>query len=239
MRTRGCSEEGGSLDPAELTELEDRIGHRFRDSALLLRALTHPSRAHEEGDLESSNERLEFLGDAVLDLLVSQLLMAEQPRADEGVLSQARAAAVNTDALATLARELGLQHFVRLGRGEQRSGGAAKASILANVFEAVLGALYLDGGLEAAGRLVERELGSRLDTSGESLRDAKTRLQEELQRRGQPAPSYATVGESGPDHGKRFEVEVSVAGTVLGRGAGPSKRRAEQEAARAALGSLT
>lgn len=184
------------------------------------------------------NERLEFLGDAVLDLIVSERLMAEYPEADEGRLSRARAAIVNTKALADRARALGLDGALRLGRGELLSGGSEKASILANVFEAVLGALYLDGGLLAAGGLVEREFGAQITLSDAGLGDAKTLLQELLQRLGRRPPRYETVDERGPDHQKEFEVSVWVDDEVLGRATGPSKRSAEQGAARLALQSL-
>ncbi len=229
--------EDGSLPP-ELDSLETRIGHRFADRRLLEQALTHQSRAHEQGDLRLGNERLEFLGDAVLDLLISELLMEEHPDADEGVLSKARAASVNQRALAARARALDLGQFVRLGRGEQRSGGADKESILANVFEALLGALYLDGGLAAARSLVEREFQPRLGALKEALGDAKTRLQERAQALGRSIPEYCTVAERGPDHAKEFEVEVRIGDEWLARGGGRSKQAAEQAAARLALAGL-
>jgi len=230
---------GGERGDAELDEVEALIGHRFGDRALLERALTHASRAHEDGDPGRGNERLEFLGDAVLDLAVSELLFEAHPEADEGLLSRARARAVNQKALAGYTRALGLQRAIRLARGEQRSGGRNKASIQANAFEAVLGALYLDGGLEAVRRLVSRELGASLSADLEDLlADPKTRLQEFLQARGEPPPSYQTVSERGPDHSKQFEVRVSAGERALGSGVGPSKRAAEQDAARAALRAL-
>ena len=189
--------------------------------------------ANEEGGSGLANERLEFLGDAVLDLVVSELLMEANPDVDEGVLSRARAAAVNATALAQRARDLGLGGFVRLGRGERRAGGADKPSILADTFEALLGALYLDAGLAAVRTLVERELA--LGSASDDLRDAKTRLSEQVQQGGGEVPRYRTVAERGPDHAKEFEVEVSVADEVLGRGSGSSKRSAEQCAAQRAL----
>jgi ribonuclease-3 len=171
----------------------------------------------------------------VLDLLVSDLLMEHWPQADEGVLSQARARAVNAEALAARSRALGLERALRLGHGALKSGGREKPSIQANVFEAVLGAIYLDAGLEAARELVCREF----DLGGEeALRDPKTRLQELLQRRGDALPRYTLVSESGPPHDRRFEVEVDVEGRALGRGGGRSKRAAEREAALRALEEL-
>jgi ribonuclease-3 len=229
---------GGSLARSEPAELEQRLGYRFAQPRLLEQALTHQSRAHEEGDLELGNERLEFLGDAVLDLLVSELLMQRYPDADEGELSRARAAAVNTAALAERARSLGLGAAARLGRGEQRSGGEDKVSILANLFEAVLGAVYLDGDLTAARGFIEREVAPLLSRDDAALGDAKTRLQEIAQKLGRGIPRYATLAERGPDHEKEFEVEVRVGDAVLGRGVGPSKRSAEQSAAHRALESL-
>jgi ribonuclease-3 len=168
-------------------------------------------------------------------MIVADELMRGDPDADEGVLSKARAAAVNKQALARRARSLELGRHLRLGRGEQRSGGADKDSILANVFEALIGAIYLDGGLEPARGFVLRELGPGLSDSDAALGDAKTRLQEHAQGLGLAPPSYRIVEESGPDHAKRFCVEVCLAEDVLGRGRGTSKQAAEQDAARVAL----
>ncbi len=171
----------------------------------------------------------------MLDLIVADQLMRGHPDADEGVLSKARAAAVNKQALALRARSLELGRHLRLGRGEQRSGGADKDSILANVFEALVGAIYLDGGLEPARGFVLRELGPGLTDPDAALGDAKTRLQEQVQSLGLAPPRYRIVEESGPDHAKRFCVEVCVDGDVLARGGGTSKQAAEQDAARGAL----
>jgi len=215
-------------------ELEKRLGYRFRKPGGLRQALTHGSRANEAGNPALANERLEFLGDAVLDLVISELLMERHPEASEGMLSRARAAAVNTAALAERARELGLDRAMRLGRGEARSAGHRKPSILANVFEAVLAAIYLDGGLAPVRELVEREFGEVLASPGPQL-DAKTRLQEWLQARGEPVPGYQTTAAEGPDHAKEFHVEVRVGDRVLGQGRGRSKREAEQQAATHAL----
>ena len=230
---------GGSLpapDDEPLDEVAKRLGYRFANAGLLERALTHSSRAVEDGDASASNERFEFLGDAVLDLLVSELLMEADPGADEGVLSQARASSVNSEALAERSRALGLDRAMRLGRGELQSGGRDKPSIQANALEAVLGAMYLDTGLDAVRSLVRREF--TLTGPQEAQRDPKTRLQELLQQRGGALPSYTLLEESGPPHDRRFAVEVGVDGAPLGRGEGRTKRAAERQAALRALEEL-
>jgi ribonuclease-3 len=190
------------------------------------------------GDPLESNERLEFLGDAVLSLFVSELLMELHPGVDEGALSLARASAVNTRALAERARALGLDAYVKLGRGEQRSGGSAKDSILENTFEAVLGAVYLDGGAAAARELIEREVGPTLANVQLGTRDPKTELQQQLHRVGRGVPEYETLATHGPPHAPEFEVEVRSDGWVLGLGRGRSKRAAQQAAAQVALDAL-
>ena len=200
--------------------------------------MTHGSRAHERGAEEGSNERLEFLGDAVLDLIVSERLMELNPGADEGALSRARAELVNTAALAGRARALGLGSWLRLGKSEEKSGGRDKESILADLFEAVLGAVYLDGGLGPVRSLVAREFGpdvAHVASSERPLRDAKSRLQELLHTLGEPGPVYAITAECGPPHAREFDVEVSVGGRVLGSARARSKRSAEQGAAQGAL----
>ena len=174
----------------------------------------------------------------MLGLVTAEQLMAEHPRANEGDLSQARADAVNQRALAAHARSLGLQDLIRLGRGERRQGGRTKDSILANAFEAVLGALYLDAGLEVARAFLLRELGPELAEPGRRVRDAKTALQQLLQAGGREPPVYETVETTGPAHALEFQVEVRAGDSVLGRGSGASKRAAEQAAARAGLAEL-
>jgi ribonuclease-3 len=218
--------------------VQARLGHRFADPALLVEALTHRSRAVEEGSSLPGNERLEFLGDAVLGLVVAQELLARDPRADEGALSLVRAQAVRKAALAAAARALGVGAWLRLGHGEAASGGRDKDSLLADAFEALLGALYLDGGLEPARAVILRELGALLagGAPAHGGKDAKTRLQELLQGRGDPAPGYRVLAERGAPHAREFEVEVSSGGRVLGTGSGRSKREAEQAAAERALG---
>ncbi|MFI5316096.1 MAG: ribonuclease III [Myxococcota bacterium] len=223
---------------ADLEAFGARLGHRFARPELLEQALTHSSRAHEVGDRDAGNERLEFLGDAVLGLVVAERLMRAHPHADEGELTQARAEAVNEQALAERARALGLDALVRLSRGERRQGGRAKDSILANAFEALLGALYLDGGLEVARAFLARELGPALVARDKRERDPKTALQELLQAAGREPPRYATVAQTGPPHARQFSVEVRAGDALLGVGSGSSKRLAEQAAAREALAAL-
>lgn len=216
-----------------MTPLEDALGYVFRDRQLLETALTHPSQAHEL-DGSRGNERLEYLGDAVLDLLIAHLLYEAHPDWHEGDLTRARAALVNQRALASRARALELGRFVRLGRTEQRTEGSTKASVLANACEALLGAIYLDGGLEAAREAVRRLFGEALSDAPQ--RDAKTELQEWAHATFQRTPAYRTVGDSGLDADEaRFTVEVRIGDETWGRGVGRSKRSAERAAAGAAL----
>ena len=215
--------------------LEERLGHRFVRGAHVLEAVTHRSFA-AEGD---NNEKLEFLGDAVLSLAMSDLLMARFPEAREGDLSKIRASLVNADVLARHARAHDLGRLLRLGKGEERSGGREKVSILAAAYEAVLGAVYLDAGYEAARAVVERDFASDVaEHLRVGLRDYKTRLQEVTQRLFRETPSYTVVEESGPDHEKRFVSEIAIAGQTRGRGEGRTKKAAEQEAAMQALARL-
>ena len=213
--------------------LQAAIGYTFGDPSLLDLALTHRSFTAEE-DFDESNERLEFLGDAVLGLIVSTELH-EAWDLSEGEMAKVRAAVVNESTLAAVAQGAGLDNAVRISRGEAASGGRAKASILADAMEAVIAAVFLDGGLAAARRVVLARwrplIAERAAVPGE--RDYKTRLQEVLARDGR-LPVYDVIG-SGPDHSRVFEAEVRVDGEVLGRGSGSSKKRAQQSAARAAL----
>lgn len=220
-------------------ELEQLLDVSLDDPGLLERALTHRSYAFEEG-LAATNERLEFLGDAVLALVVTDLIYHEMPAAEEGTLAKLRSAAVKTSALAGVARELELGVFVQLGKGETASGGADKDSILADTFEAVLGAVYLDRGYAVAAELVERLFADRLRklaTRGAAL-DYKTSLQELTAARFDSLPAYQ-LQEEGPDHRKRFTAAVTVDGQTLGVGRGGSKKKAEQAAARIAYLRLT
>ena len=215
------------------TALQERLEYTFADPALLLRSLTHVS--YERRGNQGHNEVLEFLGDAVLDLVISDLLIRAFPDKDEGELSRMRAALVNAAALAEKATQLSLGEMLRLGKGEERSGGRHKTSILAGSFEALLGALYQDGGYEPVRRLVQRHFAEDIQSKQLGLRDYKTRLQEISQMMFQSPPTYRLVSESGPDHDKCFVTEIAVGGRVLGTGEGKSKKRSEQEAAREAM----
>jgi ribonuclease-3 len=222
-----------SVEEGARSALEAAIGHHFTDENLLETALTHASFAHETG-AGRGNERLEFLGDAVLDLVVGQLLYEAHPDWPEGELTRSRAALVNRNALADCGRKLALGEFVKLGRTEQRSAGEQKASILADCFEAVVGALYLDGGLEPVAALARRLFGSVIEHG--AGRDPKTEFQEWAHARFRRTPTYSTTADSEAENDEqRFTVEVCVGQEVWGTGVGRSKRVAEQDAARAAL----
>jgi ribonuclease III len=231
--------------------LEERLGHKFSNRELLERALTHSSAIPElrgagtdvTGDSThlSDNERLEFLGDAVLELLASEYLLAAFPEWAEGQLSKSRARIVNASSLESAARRLRLGEHLRLGRGEEKTGGREKQTLLADAFEAVVAAVYLDAGLGAARELLQRILFEQaLEERGERIAesDRKSALQEFLQGRGQSPAEYRLVGESGPDHQKTFQIEVWINGECLARGEGSTKKEAEQQAARSALEQL-
>ncbi|MHB1610194.1 MAG: ribonuclease III [Sulfobacillus sp.] len=211
----------------------------IQNPELLRQALTHSSYANEGVRKEVHNERLEFLGDSVLQLVVTEWLFEHNPHWNEGQLSQGRAAIVCEPTLAEASAQLDLGVRLRLGRGEERSGGRQKHSLLADAMEAVIGAVYLDSGLEAARRFVLETLDFALKgvEGREAGRDHKTALNEWLRRRGEE-PTYEVVGSYGPDHAKTFEVEVSVGGVPLARATGRSKKEAEQMGARAALKQL-
>ena len=218
-----------------MEKLCEKLGYRFRDSKLLVTALTHPSYG---GDHHVPHyQRLEFLGDAVLELAVSEYLYSELPEVDEGKLTRIRAALVREETLCRAAKRIGLGAFIRLSVGEERSGGRNKPSILCDVMEAVLAAVYLDGGLEEARALIHRVLlqREREEVVEERRRDFKTELQELVQRRSDQVLRYEMVGSSGPDHAKVFEARVTINGQTAGTGTGRSKKEAEQAAARNAL----
>jgi ribonuclease-3 len=219
-----------------LAALQRALGYRFKDSLLLLRCLTHVS--HERKHGEDHNEVLEFLGDAVLDLAVSDLLIRSNPDKSEGVLSKMRAALVNSAVLAEKAAALNFGPALRIGKGEEWSGGRTKPSILAGAFEAVLGGVYKDGGYEAARAVVERFFGADVTAKTLGQHDYKTRLQEISQMLYRTPPAYRIVSATGPDHEKRFVTEIAVGGKVLGVGEGRSKKQSEQEAAKRALSEL-
>lgn len=226
----------------DLSEFEERLGHRFADPQLLERALTHRSRANEDASGATiDNESLEFLGDAVLGFVMADLLFRDFPQLDEGQKSKIKASLVSTATLGDLARELGLGQYLALGRGEEKTGGRNKQALLADGYEAVIAALYLDGGIDVARAFIVREFGERLEDvrSPEFWgRDYKSALQEVVQGRDLPLPEYSVAAESGPDHRKIFHVEVRVQGEVMGTARGASKKAAEQEAARQALEQL-
>jgi ribonuclease-3 len=228
--------------PQQFAALEARLGYRFRDRGLLEHALTHKSKAHEDpsgGVID--NESLEFLGDAVLGLVVADALFRTFPEFSEGQKSKIKAMVVSTAALAELAERLGLGDHMILGRGEEKTGGRRKQALLADTCEALIAAVYLDGGLEPVRQFLLRELSETIQAAGRPDyfgRDHKSRLQEALQALGRPLPIYRVAGEVGPDHRKLFHVQVQVGGEVLAEGAGRTKKDAEQDAAKAALASL-
>ncbi len=223
-------------DQAPIAALQRALGYRFKDPLLLLRCLTHVSFERKAG--EEHNEVLEFLGDAVLDLAVSDLLIRSNPDKSEGVLSKMRAALVNSTVLAEKAAALGLGAALRIGKGEEWSGGRTKPSILAGAFEAVLGGVYKDGGYEAARAVVERFFGADVTAKKLGQHDYKTRLQEISQMLYREPPVYRIVAATGPDHAKHFVTEIAVGGKVLAVGEGRSKKQSEQEAAQRALAEL-
>jgi ribonuclease III len=217
------------------TPFEKRLGHRFKDPSLLELALTHRSSANERG-MEEHYERLEFLGDAVLGLVAAELLYQRHPELPEGVLSKLKAQIVSKGVLAAYAGRLELGEALRLGVGEERSGGRAKSSLLADSMEAVFGAVFVDCGLDPARAAIRPMLEAALEKSEQLLAfDAKTRRQELAQARGWGLPEYLLAGQSGPDHEKVFTVECRLEGAAAGRGEGPSKKIAEQKAAADAL----
>ena len=225
-----------SAPSAPPPSIEEALGYAFRDPLLARTALAHPSWANEV-DGSGGNERLEFLGDAVLDLVIANELYAAHPEWAEGELTRARAALVNQGALADVARSLGLGRLVLLGRTERRSAGEEKDRVLANCLEAVIGAVFLDGGFDAATQLVRRSFASAIEQGGASgARDPKTELQEWAHAKFRATPGYETVADSGTDDdAQRFTVEVRIEGETWGRGSGRSKRSAERAAAQAAL----
>jgi len=222
----------------DLAGFEERIGYRFTRGELLTRALTHKSFAHEakNGDVRD-NETFEFLGDSVLGFVIGDLLFQRFPKLDEGALSKIKAYLVSATSLASKAREYGMGDVIYLGVGEEKSGGRKKDSLLANLFEAVIAAIYLDAGIEPARALIERSFRDdieRIDADDLLFHDYKTALQELAQGKGLPLPEYTVIGEVGPDHDKRFIVEVKV-GSLTRRGEGTSKKEAQQQAAKHAL----
>ena len=218
--------------------LEEKLGYTFQDPSLLENALTHSSRANESRGTLSSNERLEFLGDSILGMVVADYLYRNHPDLPEGELTRARAALVCEESLAETARELDLGSYLRLGKGEEAGGGRHRPSIQADAVEAVLAAVYLDGGIGSARKIVHRFILSREAAVITRPRDYKTALQELVQRESGQVLQYRLTGEEGPDHDKRFFMEVDLNGAPVGAGAGHSKKEAEQMAAKAAIEKL-
>lgn len=227
-----------------LERLQERLGYTFGDRAILLQSLTHTSYGHEYLQEKSialrDNERLEFLGDAILDVIISDILLESFPSANEGQLSKMRAAVVNEKTLAQVARMVNLQETLRLGKGELQTGGNSKPSILSSAFEALIAAIYLDGGFNAVYPVVRHLFAPLFMEERELLAfyDHKTQLQEIVQARWKVTPTYHLLGTNGPDHAKVFEVEVRMNGKSLASATGSSKKEAEQNAARSAISSV-
>ncbi len=221
-----------------LSEFEKLLGYRFTDLRLLQKALIHSSFAFEQPQVCKNNETLEFLGDAVLDLVVGFILFRRYPEMQEGELTKLRAALVNETHLAKMARDIELGRFLCLGKGEDSSNGRNKSSILSCAYEAVVGAIFEDGGYEIATEFIEKFFLPAITGKKEELliADAKSRLQELLQDKHNEAPHYHLDGEEGPSHQKKFTVSVVFQGEVLGTGTAGSKKEAEQKAAAEALG---
>jgi ribonuclease-3 len=224
-----------------LQKLQQDLGYEFGDRRLLIQSLTHVSFGHENLNdrplAMRDNERFEFLGDAVLDLVISDLLLESFPEAAEGQLSKMRAAVVNEKTLAEIAKNLNLSNLVRLGKGELRTGGATKSSIVSSVFEALIAAIYIDGGFNAVYPVLRHQFAPlfKRDDCPISFQDYKTRLQESVQSEHRVTPTYVLLSSTGPDHAKVFDVEVRMKDIVLACASGASKKEAEQNAAREAL----
>lgn len=223
------------LTEQQMEELEKRIGYCFREKALLKQALTHSSFVNEQRINKLPDyERLEFLGDAVLEFVSSSFLFRHYPDMREGELTRKRASLVCGSALAYCAKDLELGQYIRLGKGEEAAGGRKKETITSDVMEAIIGAIYLDGGIKEAAAYIERFVLSDLENK-QLFYDSKTLLQEYIQKRGGTTLHYEVVDEKGPDHEKEFVVEVSVNGEIMGSGVGRTKKAAEQRAAYEAL----
>ena len=233
-----CKNETGEIQLSrELERLQELIGYQFLNRNLLLQAVTHRSFSHEQGTDLSDYERLEFLGDAVLNLCLSLALIQRFPARPEGELTQMRASLVSEQTLARMARDIGLGACLRLGRGEEHTGGRERNSILADAYEAILGAVFLDGGFDRAQQAVTHLFRQSLEEVDKDnfRRDFKTEIQQWIQERFRVPPEYVVTHQWGPPHQRGFRVEVRLQGTMLGSGRGLSKKEAEQAAARDAL----
>ena len=216
--------------------IEAKLGYKFQNRALLINALTHSSYANENrGRSCESNERLEFLGDSVLGMVVADALYKRFPELPEGRMTRLRAQLVCEESLHRVAAQLGLGEHIRLGRGEEHTGGRSRTSILADAVEAVIAAMYLDGGMDVARGFINRFMLSELEAGLPGSGDSKTELQELVQKKPGSVLSYELLGESGPDHDKTFTSQVLLNGRAIGSGSGRTKKEAEQAAARAAL----
>jgi ribonuclease III len=221
-----------------LADLQTSLEYEFNDVQLLNQALTHSSHAHEQ-NLSHDNEQLEFLGDSIVGFLISDFLFRAHPSLNEGQLSKLKGFFVSSANLVKYAEQLELGQYLQLGRGEEKTGGRSKQALLVDAFEAIIGAIYLDGGIENAGRVMRRFFESQIEDVGDTTQqvpDFKTALQELLQSRQLGRAEYQVSSESGPDHQKLFTVEVIVNGEPVARGLGLTKKAAEQAAARQALG---
>jgi ribonuclease III len=221
-----------------LRELEERLGYRFADIGLLENALTHRSFVNENPTSPvKDNERLEFLGDAVLELTITDMLMREFPDYAEGQLSKLRASVVNEQPLAELARRFRLGEFLLLGRGEETSGGRMKTSLLANAFESIIAAMFLDGGFDRTAAFIGRFFAPLIEEGATTpvYRDYKTAAQEACQIRFRDVPRYVLISETGPDHDKRFETSLVIGERIIATGTGRNKKEAEQQAAKTAM----
>jgi len=224
-------------DDVDLGEVQKLIGYHFRDESRLLLSLTHRSFSHATGNDHPANERLEFLGDSVLGMVVSHLLFDDHPECREGELTRIKALLVNETTLAIMGKAIGLNKYIRLSPDEDRSGGRFRPSIVSDTFEAVIAAVYLDGGIDAARDVILRLIYANKDsiTADSNQRNYKGELLELVQASGEGMPRYDTVHEEGPDHDKMFDVEVYVGDVKIGSGRGNSKKEAEQKAAAEAL----
>ena len=221
-----------------MKSLEEKLGYTFQDKSLLENALTHSSCANESKGRLHSNERLEFLGDSILGMVVAEHLYRNHPDLPEGELTRTRAALVCEESLVEVAHDLGLGDYLKLGKGEEAGGGRTRPSIRADAVEAVLAAVYLDGGIGSARKIIQKYILSREIKGLNSQRDYKTALQELIQRESGQSLKYRLTGSEGPDHDKRFFVEVDLNGQPVGAGKGRSKKEAEQMAAKAAIAKL-
>ncbi|MEK7061495.1 MAG: ribonuclease III [Patescibacteria group bacterium] len=211
----------------------------FENKELLKTALTHKSYLNEHPDIKESNERLEFLGDAVLEFVITETLYKTFPDKQEGYLTTLRSNLVNTQNLSEVAKKLAIGSLIHLSKGEEDGGGRANPSLLADTVEAVIGALYLDGGLSKVEEFIKQNLVAEIpDKVAKPLKDPKSRFQEYIQAKGLPAPKYKVIKETGPDHARDFVIQVTVEGKPVGEGTGKSKGQAEQEAAKKALSFL-